>query len=232
MTRTEPFEHHPDRYDQWFDRHSAVFAAEVRALRALLPRADRGLVVGVGTGRFAQALGVREGVDPAPEMRRRARQRGVRVRDGTAEALPYDDEQFDVALLVTTICFVDDVEKSLAEIHRVLVPGGALLVGMVDRESPLGKEYEDKKEGHSFYHVAHFHTATEVVRRMRAVGFDDFAFRQTLFHPLDDVEEEEPVKAGHGEGAFIAIRGDKRQVGARGGAGEARRAHAEGRDSG
>jgi hypothetical protein len=103
---------------------------------------------------------------------------------------------------------------------------------MVDRESPLGKEYEDKKEGHSFYHVAHFHTATEVVRRMRAVGFDDFAFRQTLFHPLDDVEEEEPVKAGHGEGAFIAIRGDKRQVGARGGAGEARRAHAEGRDSG
>jgi SAM-dependent methyltransferase len=225
MPRTEPFERHPNRYDQWFDRHSAVFAAEVRVLRALMPRADRGLEVGVGTGRFAQALGVEEGVDPAPKMRRRARQRGLRVRDGTAEDLPYDDDQFDVALLVTTICFVDDVEKSLAEIYRVLAPGGALLVGMVDRESPLGQEYEDEKEEHPFYHTAHFHTATEVVRWMRAVGFDNFAFRQTLFHPLDDVDEREPVKAGHGEGAFIAIRGDKRRAGTGTGAGE-------GRDSG
>lgn len=228
MPRTEPFERHPNRYDQWFDRHSAVFAAEVRALRALMPRADRGLEVGVGTGRFAQALGVEEGVDPAPEMRRRARQRGVRVRDGTAEALPYDDEQFDVALFVTTICFVDDVGRSLAEIHRVLAPGGALLVGMIDRESPLGQAYEDKKEGHPFYHAAHFHTAAEVVRSMRAAGFDDFAFRQTLFHPLDEVDEREPVETGYGEGAFVAIRGDKRQAGGERGAGEARRAHAEG----
>lgn len=232
MPRTEPFERHPDRYDQWFDRHSAVFAAEVRALRALMPREGRGLEVGVGTGRFAQALGVEAGVDPSPAMRRRARQRGVQVQDGTAEDLPYDDEQFDVALLVTTICFVDDVAASLADLHRVLVPGGALLVGMVDRESPLGQEYEDKKEGHSFYHAAHFHTTTEVVRSMRAVGFDDFAFRQTLFHPLDEVDEQEPVKAGHGEGAFIAIRGDKRQADAGRGTREAQPVHAEGRDSG
>jgi hypothetical protein len=93
---------------------------------------------------------------------------------------------------------------------------------MVDRERPLGREYEDEKEGHPFYHAAHFHTATEVVRRMRAVGFDNFAFRQTLFHPLDDVDEREPVKAGHGEGAFIVIRGDKRQAGTGTGAGEGR----------
>jgi SAM-dependent methyltransferase len=207
MPCIEPFEQHPGRYDRWFDRHPAVFAAEVRALRSLRPPGGQGLAIGVGTGRFAQALDVEDGVDPSPEMRRRAQQRGIRVRAGTAEDLPYDDDQFDVALLVTTICFVDDVEQSLAEAHRVLAPGGALLIGMVDRESPLGQRYESKKEDHPFYYAAHFHTTEEVVAAMRATGFEEFAFRQTLVHPLDEVEDPEPVKPGHGEGAFVAIRG-------------------------
>jgi SAM-dependent methyltransferase len=207
MPRIEPFEQHPDRYDRWFERHPAVFAAEVRALRSLRPLGGRGLAIGVGTGRFAQALDVEDGVDPSPAMRQRARQRGIRVRDGTAEDLPYGNDQFDVALLVTTICFVDDVEQSLAEAHRVLVPGGALLIGMVDRESPLGQRYESKKEDHPFYYAAHFHTTEEVVTVMRAVGFEKFAFRQTLVHPLDEVGEQEPVKQGYGEGAFVASRG-------------------------
>lgn len=207
MPRIEPFEQHPDRYDRWFDRHSAVFAAEVRALRSLRPPGGRGLAIGVGTGRFAQALDIEDGVDPSAEMRQRAQQRGLRVRDGTAEDLPYDDDQFDVALLVTTICFVDNVEQSLAEAHRVLAPGGTLLIGLVDRESLLGQRYEAKKEDHPFYYAAHFHTTEEVVATMRAVGFREFAFRQTLVHPLDEVGEQEPVKHGYGEGAFVGIRG-------------------------
>ena len=115
MPRTEPFEQHPDRYDQWFERHPHVFAAEVRALRSLMPRDGRGLEIGVGTGRFAERLGIGKGVDPSPVMRRRGRERGINVREGVAEDLPYADGQFEVAVLVTTICFVDDVETSLAE---------------------------------------------------------------------------------------------------------------------
>lgn len=207
MPRIEPFEQHPDRYDRWFDQHPTVFAAEVRALRSLRPPGGRGLAIGVGTGRFAQALDIEDGVDPSRVMRQRAQQRGIRTRAGTAEDLPYDDNQFDVALLVTTICFVDDVEQSLAEAHRVLVPSGVLLVGMVDRESSLGQQYEAEKEDHPFYYAAHFHTTEEVVAAMRAVGFGAFAVRQTLVHPLDEVEDSEPVKPGHGEGAFVAIRG-------------------------
>jgi SAM-dependent methyltransferase len=207
MPRIEPFEQHPDRYDRWFERHPAVFAAEVRALRSLRPPGGRSLAIGVGTGRFAQALDVEDGVDPSPAMRRRAQQCGIRVRAGTAEELPYDDDQFDIALLVTTICFVDDVEQSLAEVHRVLAPGGALLIGMVDRESPLGQRYESNKEDHPFYYAAHFHTTEEVVAAMQTVGFGAFSVRQTLVHPLDEVEDPEPVKPGHGEGAFVAIRG-------------------------
>jgi ubiquinone/menaquinone biosynthesis C-methylase UbiE len=144
-------------------------------------------------------------------MRERARERGLDVRDGTAEQLPYGDEQFDVALLVTTICFVDDLERSLAEAHRVLRPGGVLVVGMVDRDSPLGRQYEEAKEDHPFYHPAHFHTAAEMERRLRAAGFVDVAARQTLFRPLDEVGADEPVREGAGEGGFVVIRGRKQR---------------------
>ncbi len=207
MPQVEPFEQHPDRYDHWFEQHPHAFDAEVRALRPLVPHAGRGLEIGVGTGQFAEALGVEEGIDPSPEMRRRAQKRGIRVKDGVAEQLQYDDNQFDYALLVTTICFVDDVEQALAEAFRVLKPGGALIIGMVDRESPIGQQYEANKEEHAFYHAARFHAAEEVVQAMRAAGFRELAYRQTIFSPLDEIDAQEPVRSGYGEGAFVAIRG-------------------------
>lgn len=80
---------------------------------------------------------------------------------------------------------------------------------MVDRESPLGRQYEEKKDSHLFYHVAHFHTAAEMEHRMEAVGFGDRAVRQTLFHPLEEVKSDEPVQDGFGEGAFVVIRGTR-----------------------
>ena len=66
--------------------------------------------IGVGTGRFAEPLGFREGVEPSPAMAERARRRGLEVTDGVAENLPLPDATYDVALMVTTICFVDDLE--------------------------------------------------------------------------------------------------------------------------
>ena len=44
-------------------------------------------------------------------------------------------------------------------------------------------------------------------RRMQAAGFVDRAVRQTLFHPLEEVGSDEPVRDGFGEGAFVVIRG-------------------------
>jgi hypothetical protein len=41
------------------------------------------------------------------------------------------------------------------------------------------------------------------------VGFSDLQFRQTLFQPLEDLQEVEPVKEGHGEGSFVVVRGRK-----------------------
>lgn len=209
MPVTEPFEEHPERYDAWFEEHPHAFAAERNALRALVPEGGRGLEIGVGTGRFAAALGMEEGVDPAPAMRRRARARGLRVKDGTAEELPYDDATFDVALLVTTVCFVDDLDRALAEAYRVLRPAGALVIGLVDRDSPLGQRYLKQQDANPFYQPARFWTTDEIVRAMRQAGFDGFAFRQTLEGELNGLDAPPPVTDGYDAGAFVVIRGRK-----------------------
>ncbi len=54
------------------------------------------------------------------------------------EQHPIPDISFDYMLLVTTICFVDDIVQAFAQAYRVLKPGGCTIVGFVDRESELG----------------------------------------------------------------------------------------------
>lgn len=73
------------------------------------------------------------GVDPSEGLRRRAakakRPDGltVDVRDGAAEALPFDDASFDSVVCTFTLCSVQQPSKALAEAKRVLKPGGRLL---------------------------------------------------------------------------------------------------------
>jgi ubiquinone/menaquinone biosynthesis C-methylase UbiE len=71
-------------------------------------------------------------VEPEPTLRRRAaraaRKAGVpvRVRTGNAEHLPFDDGTFDTAVTSLVLCSVPDPSRALAEIRRVLRPGGEL----------------------------------------------------------------------------------------------------------
>lgn len=210
MARTAAFEKYAARYDAWFERHRFAYESEVAALRALLPpRFERGVEIGVGTGRFAEPLGIKLGLEPSPAMATRARWRGIEVVEGVAEALPWADNEFDLILMVTTICFVDDLERSFREAHRVLRTGGVLIVGMVDRQSPLGQEYEKRKAANVFYRDASFYTTEEVVAVLKSVGFEDFSFAQTIFRPLEEIHQIEPVKPGYGEGSFVAMRARK-----------------------
>ncbi|GAB3233032.1 class I SAM-dependent methyltransferase [Glycomyces halotolerans] len=71
-------------------------------------------------------------VEPEPHMRRlagdRARDLGLpaTVLDATAEALPSADAEFDTAVATLVLCSVDDQARALAEVARVLKPGGQL----------------------------------------------------------------------------------------------------------
>lgn len=205
----DPFETDGARYAAWFDRHPAAYASELAAVRELWPENADALEIGAGAGHFAAPLGIRTGVEPSAAMRQRAAERGLAPVAGVAERLPFPDGRFDAALMVTTICFVADPAQSLREAFRVLRPGGCLVVGFVDRASPLGQEYERNKASSVFYKTARFFDAAAVARLLAAAGFADLEARQTLFAHPDRMRKPDPVRTGFGAGAFVAIRGRK-----------------------
>jgi len=205
MPRAAPFEKHTERYEGWFEEYEPVYRSELAALRRLVPTTGYGLEIGVGSGRFAGPLGIQVGVDPSREMLRYARDRGVEVVRGVAEQLPFRDGTFDTALIVTTICFVDDVPRTLVEAARVLDPSGRLVLGYIDRESPVGRVYQETKAENPFYREATFVSTEELIDALEAAGFTDFEFVQTVFNWIDEIDAPEPVESGYGEGSFVGI---------------------------
>ena len=173
MARTAPFSTHHRRYEEWFTHHQAAYHSELLAIRALLPWQGMGLDIGVGTGRFAVPLGVEVVIDPSKEMLAYAVERGISGVQGIAEALPFKDAVFDYALVVTTICFVDDPKAMLTETHRVLKSGAPLVIGFIDRTSRLGQQYRAHQDESVFYSEARFYSALEVEGLLVDSGFVD-----------------------------------------------------------
>lgn len=193
-------------YDAWFDRHPTLFQSELAAIRLVLPPFEKGLEIGVGTGRFASALGIRYGLEPLEDFAEIARSRGVEVVKGVAENLPYPAASFDLALMVTVDCFLEDVPKSFAEAHRVLIPGGSFVVAFLDKNGAVAKKY--KESGKVAYQNARFHSPEEIVDAMAGAGFAGFRFVQTLFSSKgkEIIEVEKPA-FGVGGGSFVVVAG-------------------------
>ncbi|WP_135823801.1 class I SAM-dependent methyltransferase [Halorussus ruber] len=205
MPKVEPFEEHADRYEEWFEQNEYAYESELAALRRLLPSSGYGVEIGVGSGRFAAPLDVEVGVDPSGAMLAYASERGIDAVEGVAEALPLKDDAFDVALIVTTICFVDDIPETLAEADRVLGPDGTLVVGFIDKDSQLGRVYQEMQDENPFYRDAVFVSTDELVDELETAGFTDFEFAQTIYDELPEIDEREPVRSGYGDGSFVVI---------------------------
>ena len=116
-----------------------VERAAVGAWRRRLAARARGRVLEIGAGSGSQFRWYAPGtevtaLEPDAGMAARARRRaaqavaGVSVIEGRAEELPFADEHFDVVLTAFTLCTVGEPERALAEVHRVLKPGGELLL--------------------------------------------------------------------------------------------------------
>ena len=105
--------------------------------RGLLAQAAGATIeIGAGTGlnlsHFPPAVTRLCLVEPDTDMRKRLHRRAggrddVEIVDARAEALPFPDASFDTAVVTFALCSVDDPDTALAEIARVLLPGGRLL---------------------------------------------------------------------------------------------------------
>ena len=210
--KIEPFEKHTAEYEAWFERNKYAYLSELQAVKELIPNQGIGVEIGVGSGLFAAPLRIKHGVEPSPKMRKLAEKRGIAVMDGVAEKLPYKNKSFDYALMVTTLCFLDDVNAAFEEVHRILKPGGYFITAFVDRESDVGMLYQKNKDESAFYSIANFYSVDDVIEHLTRAGFKELEFRQTIFQSLDkirQIEQPEEVKKGYGNGSFVAVRARK-----------------------
>jgi len=205
MPKIEPFELFSDAYDDWFINNKIIYELELEAVKQLMPSDAYGLEVGVGSGKFATQLGIKIGVEPSKAMAKKARTLGIKVFEGVAENLPFENNTFDFILFVTTICFVDDIKKTFEEAYRVLKKDGVIIVGFVDKESEMGEKYIAKKNKSKFYNIATFYSTDEVLKYLNDAGFCDFTCKQTILPE----NEKELIKNGYGEGSFVVIKGGK-----------------------
>ena len=120
-------------------RWSFYIEATTRATIARLspPPNARVLDVGCGSGVLLREL-AREfpqvalvGLDPVPEMLAVARQRvppGTELREGWAEELPFEDDEFDLVVSCNVLHYIRQPVAALVEMSRVLRPGGELVI--------------------------------------------------------------------------------------------------------
>ena len=136
-------------YDGWYRRPENRFIADLEdrlLLRLLAPvRGERILDIGCGTGRHLDmflnmGLDV-TGLEASPHMLNIAKKRlGHRaaLHLGFAEDLPFEDNTFNIATMVTTLEFVEDTHKALEEVCRVTKD--RIFLGVLNRYSLKGIE--------------------------------------------------------------------------------------------
>lgn len=211
MAKTDPFDLHINEYEKWFNENRYVFLSELEAIRTLLPQKGNGVEIGIGSGVFASELGITSGCDPSATMRIKAAERGINAKHGIAEELPYNSNSFDFALMVTTICFVDNPVKSFNEAYRVLNQNGELIVAFVDKESIVGKQYLKHKNKSVFYKDARFFSTNEIKSLLEEAKFKITQTVQTIFAPLSDINEIQHPEKGHNKGSFVVLKTRKNE---------------------
>ena len=146
---------------------------------------QRVLEVGCGRGEAAEWIARETGaevvaVDQSERMVELARARGVDARAGDVQELPFEDESFDVVLAAWMLYHVADLDRGLAEIARVLRPGGRLVA--VTNSSRHVRELKELM-GTSTTFTFTAENGTEILRRHFSSVERRDAFGFAIFEP-------------------------------------------------
>ena len=145
-----------DAYDRFMGRYSRHLAPQMADL-AGISASGRAIDVGCGPGALTSELVARLGassvaaVDPSTPFVEAARERnrGVDVRQASADDLPFADASFDAALAQLVVHFMPDPVAGLREMARVTRPGGIVAACVWDHaggEGPLGAFWDAARQ--------------------------------------------------------------------------------------
>ena len=203
----EVFDRYADRYDSWYTRHRITAENEAMCLKSLGLR-GLGVDIGAGTGFFTKILGA-IALEPSRQMLCKAKEKGLESIRGVSEYIPVRSNILDYAVMVVTLCFLEDPMEALRETWRVLKNGGVLALCIVPKDSKWGRFYESKKAESPFYRMAKFYTVEEVIGMLRDTGFKVESIRATLsYGPLDEARVENPVEV-YSDRSFVCISARK-----------------------
>ena len=187
-----------EAFDAWFAKNANVFESELLAEKHFLTDPENTVSIGCGTGLFEERHGIPRGVEPAEGMAGLARRRGIDVKIGSAEDIPFGDEQFNGVLLGTILSYVKDRPKAVAEAYRILKHGGHVVVSflpgegsytmMYDLAAVKGKYNPEISPEHpypiEFIVEGTWCSTREVTELLKRAGFVDMEYVQTLTrHP-------------------------------------------------
>ena len=204
------FEKYWEDYDAWYAANREIAESEVMVVERSLRGAPRPIAeIGVGTGFFAYRLGMELGVDPAYNMLRVARSRGIEVVQGVGEHPPFRASSLGAAVIIVTLCFAPDPWGLVKEAVDTVRRGGRIISCIVPRDSPWGRRYlELARRGDPFYSVARFYTVGEVEEMYRQAGVKPRGCWSTLsYGPDDEPRLEKPWNTCRG--GFVCIVGEK-----------------------
>lgn len=221
---TALFDTWTERYDLWFATPIGQLVRWYEAellLKFLEPQpGERILDVGCGTGIFTidvlKSGAWVTGIDLSAAMLSRAVTRGGEQFAGLCADmchLPFSDNSFDRVFSMTAIEFVADAATAIAELNRVVKPGGRVVLTSLNGLSPWAEQRRNKAatQGHSLFEQAHFRTPAEM-RSLIPVACEVKTaihfLKQTAVDKVPEIEQQ-GMEQNLETGAFLAVRWEK-----------------------
>ena len=231
----QKFDGYAADYDSWFMENENLFRSEVRLYeKAIEPlRGKKVLSVGCGSGLFECFTDNRnfEGLEPSQDMAEIARKRGMKVMDGRMEDVKLKERAYDAIYFNGSSSYIPDLKKVYGIAKEALKEDGQLILFDVPKESAFGFMYLLGKSLDTFDHTylegampdcpyplalakaGIWHTTEEKIAALKALGFKNFRFYQTLLaNPRYTNEAVEDVVEGYKKGGYICIIAEKERT--------------------
>ncbi len=200
-----------DNYDDYYDSEfgrSLDYLEKLEVGKALekMPPGPM-LEIGCGTGHwsafFCQKGFAVTGIDVSEKMLSHAIYRqlpGCYFALGSAEQLPFPEHSFDHVAAMAVLEFVDEPDRVFNEIHRVLKPGGFLLIGALNKNSRLTDANDEI--------LTHARMFTPALLTEKLLNFGDPSIRGCAIidkngELLDYKNADVPQQKLDNEGAFL-----------------------------